>query len=64
MATDGPLLHDLVASAARAVPDRPAVIADDGTSTTFAEFDFQIARLAGWAAQRSAGRCWRWSTSD
>jgi acyl-CoA synthetase (AMP-forming)/AMP-acid ligase II len=52
MPTDGPLLHDLVASAARAVPDRPAVIADDGTSTTFAEFDRQIARLAGWAAQR------------
>ncbi|MDF2830153.1 MAG: AMP-dependent synthetase, partial [Mycobacterium sp.] len=52
MPTDGPLLHDLVASAARAVPDRSAVIADDGTSTTFAEFDRQIARLAGWAAQR------------
>ncbi|MFC7672411.1 AMP-binding protein [Mycolicibacterium sp. GCM10028919] len=52
MPTDGPLLHDLVTSAARTAPDRPAVIADDGTSITFAEFDRQIARLAGWAAQR------------
>jgi acyl-CoA synthetase (AMP-forming)/AMP-acid ligase II len=44
------LIHDLVSGAARATPDRPAIIAADGTSTTFAEFDRQVGALAGWVS--------------
>ena len=42
------LIHELVSSAARAVPDRVAVIAPDGEPTTFAEFDRQVRALAAW----------------
>ncbi|WP_163797879.1 AMP-binding protein [Mycolicibacterium sediminis] len=47
------LLHELVSSAAADVPDRPAVIAPDGTVTTFAEFDRQIASVAAWLCERT-----------
>jgi non-ribosomal peptide synthetase component E (peptide arylation enzyme) len=40
------LIHELVSSAARAVPDRVAIIAPDGEATTFAEFDHQVRALA------------------
>ncbi|OBG87036.1 AMP-dependent synthetase, partial [Mycobacterium sp. E802] len=35
-------------------PRRAAVIADDGTTATFAEFDRQIRGVAGWVADRTA----------
>jgi acyl-CoA synthetase (AMP-forming)/AMP-acid ligase II len=44
------LVHELVSSAARAVPDRAAVIAPDGEPTTFAEFDGQVRALAAWVS--------------
>lgn len=49
----GALLHHLVSDAAAAVPDRPAIIAEDGTVTTFAQFDRSIAAVAGWIASRT-----------
>jgi acyl-CoA synthetase (AMP-forming)/AMP-acid ligase II len=47
------LIGDLVSSAADAVPDRLAIVAPDGTATTFAEFDRQVHALAGWVADRT-----------
>jgi acyl-CoA synthetase (AMP-forming)/AMP-acid ligase II len=44
------LIHELVSSAVRAVPDRVAIIAPDGEATTFAEFDRQVRALAGWVS--------------
>jgi acyl-CoA synthetase (AMP-forming)/AMP-acid ligase II len=49
----GELLHHLVSDAAAVVPDRPAIIAEDGTVTTFAQFDRSIAAVAGWIASRT-----------
>lgn len=49
----GALLHQIVADAAAVVPDRPAVIAEDGTVTTFAQFDRSITAAAGWIASRT-----------
>lgn len=49
----GELLHHLVSDAAAAVPDRPAIIAEDGTVTTFAQFDRSIAAVAGWITSRT-----------
>ena len=42
------LIHDIVSRGAHAAPGRPAVIAPDGTATTFAAFDAQIRALAAW----------------
>lgn len=49
----GELLHHLVSASAAAVPDRPALIAEDGAVTTFAQFDRSIAAVAGWIASRT-----------
>lgn len=49
----GELLHHLVSDAAATVPDRPAIIAEDGTVMTFAQFDRSIAAVAGWIASRT-----------
>jgi acyl-CoA synthetase (AMP-forming)/AMP-acid ligase II len=46
-------IHELVSTAATAVPDRPAIIAEDGTVTTFAQFDRVIGAVAGWVAART-----------
>ncbi|QZH63455.1 AMP-binding protein [Mycolicibacterium farcinogenes] len=48
------LLHELIAAAAAAAPQRPAVITDDGATTTFAELDRQVHDVAGWIAARTA----------
>ena len=48
------LLHELISAAAAAAPQRPAVITDDGATTTFAEFDRQVHDVAGWIAARTA----------
>mgnify|MGYP000016360943 CR=1 FL=1 len=48
------LLHQLVADAAAVAPDRPAIIAEDGTVTTFAQLDRSITAAAGWIASRAA----------
>ncbi|MUL85408.1 MULTISPECIES: AMP-binding protein [unclassified Mycolicibacterium] len=48
------LLHELVSTAAAGTPQREAVVTDDGTSATFAEFDRQIRGVAGWVAARTA----------
>jgi acyl-CoA synthetase (AMP-forming)/AMP-acid ligase II len=47
------LIHDLVSSAAAAVPERPAIICSDGAITTFAEFDRQVAAVSGWVTERT-----------
>lgn len=47
------LLHELVSEAAAAAPDRLAVVSDDGTSWTFAEFDRRIGCVAAWIAART-----------
>ena len=47
------LIHELVSSAAAAVPDRNAIIAPAGAATTFAQFDRQVSSLAGWVARRT-----------
>ena len=47
-------LHDLVSAAAAGAPGRPAVVTDDGTTATFAEFDRQVRGVAGWVAARTA----------
>jgi acyl-CoA synthetase (AMP-forming)/AMP-acid ligase II len=47
------LIHHLVSSAADAVPERLAIIAPDGTPTTFGEFDHQIRAIAGWVTDRT-----------
>lgn len=49
-----PLLHHLVSDAAAIAPDRPAIIAEDGTVTTFSEFDRAITAASGWIASRTA----------
>jgi acyl-CoA synthetase (AMP-forming)/AMP-acid ligase II len=49
----GALLHHLVSDAAAAAPERPALIAEDGTVTTFAQFDRSITAVAGWIASRT-----------
>ncbi|BBZ03127.1 AMP-dependent synthetase [Mycolicibacterium chitae] len=46
-------LHDLIAAAAAAVPERPAVVVPDGPSVTFAEFDRRITEIAEWVGRRS-----------
>lgn len=48
------LLHGLVSAAAADAPERPAVVTDDGTTVTFADFDRQIRGVAGWIAARTA----------
>lgn len=48
------LLHQIVSSAAESVPERPAIIAEDGTVTTFAQFDRAITAAAGWVASRTS----------
>ncbi|WP_286150316.1 AMP-binding protein, partial [Mycobacterium sp. ST-F2] len=48
------LLHRLVADAAAAVPNRAAIIAEDGAVTTFAQFERSITAVAGWMASRTA----------
>jgi len=45
------LIGDLVSSAASVVPDRLAIVAPDGTATTFAEFDREVRALAGWVSE-------------
>lgn len=47
------LIHDLIGTAAATAPQRPAIIAEDGAATTFAEFDHQIAGTAAWIAGRT-----------
>jgi acyl-CoA synthetase (AMP-forming)/AMP-acid ligase II len=47
------LIHELVSSAAAEVPDRNAIISPDGTATTFAQFDRQVASVAGWVSDRT-----------
>jgi acyl-CoA synthetase (AMP-forming)/AMP-acid ligase II len=47
------LIHELVSSAAAAVPDRPAIISPDGTAVTFAQFDRQIGSVAAWVSRRT-----------
>lgn len=49
----GELLYRMVSDAAAVVPDRPAVISEDGTITTFAQFDQSITAAAGWIASRT-----------
>lgn len=49
----GELLYRIVSDAAAVVPDRPAVIAEDGTITTFEQFDQSITAAAGWIASRT-----------
>ena len=44
------LIHELVSSAADLAPDRLAIVAPDGTSTTFAEFDRQVRSVARWVS--------------
>lgn len=48
------LLHELVSAAAADAPERAAVVTDDGTTATFAEFERQIRGVAGWVAARTA----------
>ncbi|WP_135455197.1 AMP-binding protein [Mycobacterium sp. DL99] len=48
------LLHELISAAAAGAPQRRAVVTDDGTTATFAEFDRQIRGVAGWVAARTA----------
>jgi acyl-CoA synthetase (AMP-forming)/AMP-acid ligase II len=47
------LIHELVSSAAAAVPDRNAIISPDGAATTFAQFDRQVGSVAGWVKDRT-----------
>jgi acyl-CoA synthetase (AMP-forming)/AMP-acid ligase II len=47
------LIHEIVARGADAAPDRIAIIAPDGTPTTFAEFDRQVRAVAGWVSART-----------
>ena len=50
------MLHDLIAAAVTATPQRPALIDDDGAVLSFAELDRCSAALAGWlAAQTDPG---------
>lgn len=46
-------IHDLLSSAAAAVPNQVALIEVDGTRTTFAELVEQVRNLAGWVARRT-----------
>lgn len=47
------LIHTLITDAARDAPDRAAIIEEDGTTTTFAEFDALIEATARWVADRT-----------
>ncbi|MDT5358299.1 MAG: hypothetical protein QOC69_61 [Mycobacterium sp.] len=47
------LIHQLVSSAAAAVPDRAAIICPDGSTVTFALFDRQVSSVANWTAERT-----------
>ncbi|MHA3022886.1 AMP-binding protein [Mycobacterium sp. BMJ-28] len=47
------LLHELITAAAADAPDRPAIIAPDGTAIGFGQFDVQIRATAAWVAARS-----------
>ena len=47
------LIHELVSSAAAAVPDRQAIICPDGTALTFATFGRQVRSIATWIAERT-----------
>jgi acyl-CoA synthetase (AMP-forming)/AMP-acid ligase II len=47
------LIHELVSSAAGAVPDRAAIISADGTAVTFARFDRQVQSVAAWVCERT-----------
>ncbi|CAJ1580504.1 AMP-binding protein [[Mycobacterium] wendilense] len=46
-------LHELISTAAAAVPDRAAVVVPDGPSATFAEFDRRVRGIAGWVSRRT-----------
>lgn len=48
------LIHDLITSAARVAPGRAALIAEDGATTTFAEFDRLVRAASGWVAERTS----------
>ncbi len=45
------VLHELISQAP--VPDRPALIGDDGTTTTFAKFERQTRSVAAWITART-----------
>src|SRR5882757_8586414 len=47
------LIHELVSTAAAAVPDRAAIICPDGSTVTFALFDRQVGSVGGWIAERT-----------
>ncbi|MBJ7336141.1 AMP-binding protein [Mycolicibacterium sp.] len=47
------LIHELVSAAAAAEPDRHAVIASDGSASTFTEFDGQVGSVAAWVDART-----------
>jgi acyl-CoA synthetase (AMP-forming)/AMP-acid ligase II len=47
------LIHELLSSAARTVPDRAAIISPDGTALTFARFDRQVHSVAAWVCERT-----------
>jgi len=47
------LIHQLVSTATEIAADRPAIIEDDGTATTFAEFDAMVRASAAWVAART-----------
>lgn len=47
------LLHELISSAAATAPSRPALIAEDGSALSYAEFDHRIRCVAGWIAGRT-----------
>ncbi|MEZ0053263.1 acyl-CoA synthetase (AMP-forming)/AMP-acid ligase II [Mycobacterium sp. MAA66] len=48
-----PLIHELITAAASAAPDRAAIIAEDGTVTTFAAFELLVHSTAAWVASRT-----------
>ena len=47
------LVHELVSTAAAEVPDRPAIVDSDGTTTTFAVFDRLAESVATWVRERT-----------
>jgi len=47
------LIHELVSTAAAAVPERAAIICPDGSTATFALFDRQVRSVGGWIAERT-----------
>ena len=47
-------IPDLVSAAAAVVPDRLALVAADGATTTFAQLDLDVRRIAGWMSEATA----------